>query len=66
MPWYDVGNCLAARLIFTSVGDDKLANLHLEHDHNTFSGPAAIVTDARSSDEVRIKIPFSLQQYVGH
>ena len=45
---------------------NKLANLHLEYAHNTLSGPAAIVTDARSSDEVRIEIRVSLQQYLRH
>ena len=45
---------------------NKLANLHLEYAHNTLSGPAAIVTDTRSSDEVRIEIRVSLQQYIRH
>ena len=45
---------------------NKLANLHLEYAHNSLSGPPAIVTDARSSDEVRIEIRVSLQQYLRH
>ena len=45
---------------------NKLANLHLEYAHNTLSGPPAIVTDARSSNEFRTEIRVSLQQYVRH
>jgi len=45
---------------------NKLANLHLEYAHNTLSGPPAIVTHARGSDEVRIEIRVSLQQYLRH
>ncbi len=45
---------------------NKLANLHLEYAHNTLSGPPTIVTDARSSDEFRIEVRVSLQQYVRH
>ena len=45
---------------------NKLANLHLEYAHNTVSGPPTIVTDARGSDEVRIEIRVSLQQYLRH
>ncbi len=47
-------------------GANKLANLHLEYAHNSLSGPAAIVTDFRSSDEVRIELRVSLQRYVRH
>lgn len=45
---------------------NKLANLHLEYAHNTLAGPAAIVTDTRSSDEFRIEIRVSLQRYIRH
>lgn len=44
----------------------KLASLHIEYARNTISGPAAIVTDARPSDEFRIGLRVSLQQYVRH
>ncbi len=44
----------------------KLASVHLEYGHSTVAGPAAIVTDRRSADEVRIGIRVSLQQYVRH
>jgi hypothetical protein len=44
----------------------KLASLHLEYGHGTIAGPVAIVTDRRSTDEVRIGLRVSLQQYVRH
>ena len=45
---------------------NKLASLHLEYARNTLSGPAAIVTDARPSDEFRIRLRVSLQHYIRH
>ena len=45
---------------------NKLLNLHLEYARNSVSGPAAIVTGDRSSDEVRAELRFSLQQYARH
>jgi len=45
---------------------NKLASLHLEYARNTFAGPQAIVTNARSSDEFRLGLRVSLQQYVRH
>ena len=44
----------------------KLANLHLEYAHNTVSGPAAIVTGDRLTDEFRVELRISLQRYVRH
>lgn len=44
----------------------KLASLHLDIGHSTIAGPAAIVTDRRSADEVRIGFRVSLQQYIRH
>lgn len=44
----------------------KLADLHVEYAHNSLSGPSAIVTDYRSSDELRIEFRVSLQSYVRH
>ena len=45
---------------------NKLASLHIEYARDPLSGPTAIVTDARSSDEFRIGLRVSLQQYVRH
>ena len=45
---------------------NKLVGLHLEYGHSKVVGPATIVTDRRSADEVRIGIRVSLQQYVRH
>ena len=44
----------------------KLASLHVEYAHNSVSGPAAIVTNANPSDEVRIGLRISLQRYNRH
>jgi len=44
----------------------KLTSLHVEYGHSSIAGPAAIVTDRRSADEVRVGIRVSLQQYVRH
>jgi hypothetical protein len=45
---------------------NKLASLHLEYARNTLAGPPAIVTDNRPSDEFRLGVRVSLQQYVRH
>lgn len=45
---------------------DKLASLHLEYAHSTVAGPATIVSDRRSVDEVRVGFRVSLQQYIRH
>lgn len=45
---------------------NKLASLHLEYARNSLAGPAAIVSDVRPSDEFRLGIRVSLQQYVRH
>ena len=47
-------------------GANRLANLHLEYAHNTISGPSTIVTGDRESDEFRVELRVSLQQYVRH
>ena len=44
----------------------KLASLHVEYAHNSVSGPAAIVSNANPSDEVRIGLRISLQRYNRH
>ena len=44
----------------------KLASLHVEYAHNSVSGPAAIITNANPSDEVRIGFRISLQRYNRH
>ena len=44
----------------------KLASLHLEYAGNRISGPAAIITDTRPSDEFRIGLRVSLQRYLRH
>ncbi len=44
----------------------RLASLHLEYAHNSVSGPAAIITQARPGDEVRIGLRVNLQRYVRH
>ena len=44
----------------------KLANLHLEYAHNSVSGPAAIVTGDRLTDEFRVELRISLQRYLRH
>ncbi len=44
----------------------KLASLHVEYAHNNVSGPAAIITQAKPGDEVRIGLRISLQRYVRH
>lgn len=45
---------------------NKLLSLHLEHAHNTVSGPAAIVTGDREGDEFRIGLRASFQRYARH
>lgn len=44
----------------------KLVSLHVEYAHNSVSGPAAIVTNANPSDEVRIGLRISIQRYNRH
>ena len=44
----------------------KLASLHLEYAHNSVGGPAAIISQARPGDEVRIGLRVSLQRYLRH
>ena len=45
---------------------NKLASLHLEYARSTLSGPAAIVTDTRPTNEFRIVLRASLQRYARH
>ena len=45
---------------------NKLASLHLEYAHNSVTGPAAIVTGARTEDEVRAELRVSLQRCARH
>ena len=44
----------------------KLASVHLEYAHNSVVGPAAIISQARPGDEVRIGLRVSLQRYLRH
>ena len=44
----------------------KLASVHLEYAHNSVVGPAAIISQARPGDEVRIGLRISLQRYLRH
>ena len=44
----------------------NLASLHFEYAHNSVSGPAAIITQPRPGDEVRIGLRVSLQRYTRH
>jgi len=45
---------------------NKLASLHLEYGRTWVNGPAEIVTSNRPTDEFRIGLRISLQQYVRH
>lgn len=44
----------------------KLVSVHFEYAHNNLDGPAAIITQADSGDEVRIGLRVSLQRYSRH
>ncbi|MDQ6700632.1 MAG: hypothetical protein M3Z36_10660, partial [Acidobacteriota bacterium] len=44
----------------------KLANLHLEYARNAVYGPHAIVPEARSFNEFRVEVRFSLTRYLRH
>ena len=44
----------------------KLANLHVEYARNAVHGPVEIVPEARSFNELRVELRFSLTRYLRH
>lgn len=57
---------LRAGINYNLPRTNKLANLHFEYAHNSVSGPAMIVSEPSSADELRAVFRASLQRYNRH
>ena len=61
-----VQQALRTGVHFNLPFSQKLANLHVEYARNSVRGPDEIVPEARSFNEFRIELRFSLTRYLRH